>query len=242
MLAQKDEIIVYDSCAKDSPIVFDKEKVIEVLNLKEKISYLNKPNVWYIVDGKIPVKVEAKTILVCSPKKDYYRNFDKYIGTTIRFMPVWSWNEIETCRNRMFNKLNKSYVKDLFLKWGGIPQFILEKAEDVSQQILIEEAIVKSNARLLDFVGEIDHDEDTIHKLIHIHTNLPGEENEEYTEIHYVKKFILFASEYVATSVIAKLEKNYRRQLRNFVLSSSSESEYSTLQSNIFEQIAHQIL
>ncbi|CAG8550632.1 3669_t:CDS:2 [Diversispora eburnea] len=72
----------------------------------------NKEEIWYIVDGKIPAKVETKPILV-SPKKDYYRNFDKYIGAIIRFMP----------------------------------------------QILIEKTIVKSNARLLDFVGEINHDD-----------------------------------------------------------------------------------
>ncbi|KAF0523890.1 putative crinkler family protein [Gigaspora margarita] len=88
------------------------------------------------------------------------------VGTTICFMPVWSWNEINECR-------------------------------------------------------------------------IEGEENEETP---YIKKFILFASERVAEKVIDKLERNYNQQLRNFVIASSSENEYSMLRGVIFEQIAHRIL
>ncbi|CAG8779222.1 17223_t:CDS:2 [Gigaspora margarita] len=168
--------------------------------------------------------------------------FDKMVGTTIRFMPVWSWNEINECRIGMFNHLEVEKVEDLYSCWGGIPRFILEKALDSSQQNHLEDAISKCNARLLEFVGEIDHADDISHRIIHIHTNLPSEEGEENEETPYIKKFILFASERVAEKVIDKLERNYNQQLRNFVTASSSENEYSMLRGVIFEQIAHRIL
>ena len=42
--------------------------------------YLDVPNVWYILDGQNPKACEAKTILVCSPQKKHYANFDKWKG------------------------------------------------------------------------------------------------------------------------------------------------------------------
>ncbi|CAJ0751810.1 24068_t:CDS:1, partial [Entrophospora sp. SA101] len=200
--------------------------------------YLDNTDVWYIVDGQPPLQVHAKTILFCSPQKQHYKEFDKMVGTTIRLMPVWSWNEVNECRIGMFNHLEDS-------RWGGIPRFILEKALDSSQQNHLEDAISKSNGRLFEFVGEIDHADDVSHRIIHIHTNLPDEdggENEESEEAPYIQKFIRFASEWVAEKVMDKLERNYSQQLRNFVIASSSENEYSTLRGVIFEQIAHRIL
>ncbi|CAG8454146.1 20771_t:CDS:2 [Dentiscutata erythropus] len=214
LFSRQNKIIVYHK-ASQFPILFNKQHTFcsnDIFDFKE---YLDNANVWYIVDGQSPFEVRAKTILFCSPQKRHYKYFDKMVGTTIRFMPVWSWNEINECR--------------------------IEKALDSSHQNHLEDAISKSNTRLLEFVGEIDHADDISHRIIHIHTNLPGEEEED-RETHYIKKFILFASEWVAEKVMDKLKRNYNQQLRNFVTASLSENEYSTLQGVIFEQIAHRIL
>ncbi|RHZ85215.1 hypothetical protein Glove_69g70 [Diversispora epigaea] len=231
ILAKREEIIIYNSCVNQCPIAFDKEKAFRVYETDVLDSYLCDKSVWYIVDGKEPKSVKAKTILLCSPRKDHYKNFDKYVGTTIRYMPVWSPEEIEACRVRIFDRLDKAKVEDLFSKWGGIPRFILEKAQDSIQQLLLEEAIVKnSNPKIFNFVGEIDHADDISHRLIHIHTNT------------YTDKIIRFASEYVAEKVTYQLEKDYRRELINFVTASSLINEYSALRGFIFENIAHRIL
>ncbi|RHZ45055.1 hypothetical protein Glove_692g46 [Diversispora epigaea] len=207
MLAQRKEIIIYNSCAMKSPIVFDKKKAFFVYKANVLDSYLINPKVWYIVDDKRPEQVNAKTILVCSPRNDHYRNFDKYLETTIRYMPVWSWEEIEKCRIGIFDHLDKVEVESLFSKWGGIPRFTLEKAQEPIQQTFLEEAIARnSNPRLFEFIGEIDHIGDSRHMLIHIHTDVP-EENKEY----YIYKIMRFASEYVAEKVIDQLKKNHQK-------------------------------
>ncbi|CAG8435984.1 4251_t:CDS:2 [Funneliformis mosseae] len=94
LLAIEKKTIIYDNNATDDWIVFDKEEVFYIDDKSVIKQYQSNPEVWYIVDGKEPKRVNAKTILVCSPRKDHYRNFDKYIGTTIRYMPVWTWEEI----------------------------------------------------------------------------------------------------------------------------------------------------
>lgn len=132
LLVQQGETILFDKRSFKVPIVFEKERAFRVFDQRELNSYLGKTNVWYICDAKEPSEVHAKTILVSSLRKQHYKEFDKYTGTTIRYMPVWSWEEIETCRNNIFNDLEVTNVKDLFLKWGGIPRFTLAKAQDKS--------------------------------------------------------------------------------------------------------------
>ncbi|RIB06689.1 hypothetical protein C2G38_2007195 [Gigaspora rosea] len=242
LLQKQNKTIVYHK-ARQYPILFNKQYTFRSDNIFDFNEYLDNTDVWYIVDGQPPLEVHAKTILFCSPQKQHYKEFDKMIGTSIRFMPAWSWNEINECRIGIFNHLEIAKVEDLYSRWGGIPRFVFEKALDSSQQNHLEEAINKCNTRLLDFVGEIDHADDISHRIVHIHTNLPGEEEEkEDEETHYVNKFILFASEWVAEKVIDKFEKSYNQQLKNFVTASSSDNEYSTLRGVIFEQIAHRIL
>ncbi|CAH1767267.1 7378_t:CDS:2 [Entrophospora sp. SA101] len=244
LLSKQNKAIVYHKACQ-YPILFNKQHTFRSDNISDFKGYLDNTDVWYIVDGQPPLQVHAKTILFCSPQKQHYKEFDKMVGTTIRLMPVWSWNEVNECRIGMFNHLEEAKVEDLYSRWGGIPRFILEKALDSSQQNHLEDAISKSNGRLFEFVGEIDHADDVSHRIIHIHTNLPDEdggENEESEEAPYIQKFIRFASEWVAEKVMDKLERNYSQQLRNFVIASSSENEYSTLRGVIFEQIAHRIL
>ncbi|RHZ71434.1 hypothetical protein Glove_258g43 [Diversispora epigaea] len=116
MLAKREKIIIYNSCASRYPIAFDKEKAFRVYEADVLDSYLCEQSVWYIVDSKEPESVKAKTILLCSPRKDHYKNFDKYVGTTIRYMSVWSPEEIEACRVRIFDCIDKVKVEDLLSK------------------------------------------------------------------------------------------------------------------------------
>ncbi|CAG8825290.1 24523_t:CDS:1, partial [Dentiscutata erythropus] len=139
-LSRQNKTIVYHK-ARQCPILFNKQHIFcsnDIFDFKE---YLDKADVWYIVDGQQPFEVRAKTILFCSPQKRHYKEFDKMVETTIRFMPVWSWNEINECRIGMFNHLEVAKVEDLYSHWGGVPRFILEKALDSSEQSHLEDAI-----------------------------------------------------------------------------------------------------
>ena len=43
-------------------------------------------------------------------------------------MPIWSFEEIEVCRNKFYDTLNIELVKELLNRWGAIPRYILQKA------------------------------------------------------------------------------------------------------------------
>lgn len=68
---------------------FDKNNVFRNSSIKIIESYQKISDEWYIVDGKIPVKANTRIILLCLPRKNLYREFDKFGLSTIRIMPVW---------------------------------------------------------------------------------------------------------------------------------------------------------
>jgi hypothetical protein len=48
------------------------------------------------------MECQAKTVLFCSPDKQNYKDFVKLVGSTIRYLPVWTWEEIESCRDLLY--------------------------------------------------------------------------------------------------------------------------------------------
>ena len=138
---------------------------------------LSNPDAWYIVDGKPPDESEAKTILICSPLKSHYKVFDGRIPD-IRYMPVWTWNEISKCKDDIFANLSKDEVRELYIKWGGIPRYILEGAHAIGIQKQLDGAINTCSESIFRYIGGDVAKDDISHKLIHIWTNYSEESNE----------------------------------------------------------------
>ena len=146
--------------------------------------FLGKKDVWYIVDAREPMEYRAKTILICSPQKIYYKMFDT-LGIDVRFMPVWSPAEIDICRNNIdiFKHLTAKEVQDLYYKWGGVPRFVLLHAHNCTMQMQLDMAISEVKKSITNFVGENSSGNNVSHKLVHICTNVPDKEEEEEMKV-----------------------------------------------------------
>ncbi|CAI2192210.1 14249_t:CDS:2 [Funneliformis geosporum] len=140
-LALRDAIVVYDNFNETRPIIFEGEKAL--ISDSDGIEvYLRNLAVWYIINGRQPKNVNAKTILICSLKRVHYAQFDKYTGLTIRYIPRWNWKEIKNCRKKLYNdKVPLELTQELFSNWGVIPRYVLEKANDRTQQSKLNDAI-----------------------------------------------------------------------------------------------------
>jgi hypothetical protein len=78
VFAQSNQTVVYHEVNR-RPILFSGENVIVASDLFEFYNYLKDENVWYIVvDGHHPERYDCMTILICSPQKEHYVNFDKW--------------------------------------------------------------------------------------------------------------------------------------------------------------------
>jgi hypothetical protein len=52
----------------------------------------------WIVDAAMAYDNRAVTVLLSSPDRERYKEFLKLTGATKLYMPLWSDEEIETCR------------------------------------------------------------------------------------------------------------------------------------------------
>ena len=202
------------------------------------VSELADRNSWYLVDESVfpgAVRVEARTLVFSSPKRDNYRLLLKATASTLRYLPVWSWDEIEACRQLLYPNdavCTAEAVQDAYLRWGGIPRFVLEKVADKSAQKQLERAIASCTnlSLLLDAVGEIDAAPEASHRISHIVTSAP-----------YVDTTIAFGSDYITARVTAIILSRQRQELFTFV-SRECNPLFAQIRGNCFEALAHETL
>ena len=67
---------------------------------------------WYLCDTVTdPEIVAAKTVFVCSPRKDHFRQFEKYPGRVTLYMPVWSFDELATLCSVVAPMMNEDVLR-----------------------------------------------------------------------------------------------------------------------------------
>ena len=127
---------------------------------------------------------------------------------TFFYLPPWSLEELKKCRESIFDgKVTKAQVEELFRKWGGVARFVLEYADDPTQQDHLDKAIGTSRVRsIADTTDALKQAKDVSHKVVHF---IPKNGFRSYTTS--------FASEYVADKIYAEItEKNFN-DVRDFL-------------------------
>jgi len=201
------------------------------------VNELDDTRTWYLVDEVVPpgaVEVEARTLVFSSPKRENYKDTLKAPASTLRFLPVWSWDEIESCRTMLYPAdpvRTHEAVREAFLRWGGIPRYVLEKVGDVSAQLDLERAFSPKNLELaLKSVGELDTSSEACHRMLHITTSSP-----------YVVTGLEFGSDYIRARATELLLKFQRKELCYFV-SCEKSPLFAQLRGDCFEALAHEKL
>jgi hypothetical protein len=191
-------------------------------------------DMWYIVDGKPALEVEAFSILATSPRRGNWTDFMKMKDARRRWMPVWTLSEIELCRSACYPTLSQNTVQQLFDNWGGIPRYVLEKANDPEEQRSLERAIGKADLKTLTHtIGETDGPDDVSHKLVHIVVHSDG----RYDDFH-----MNWASTYVARRCAEKFERECKEELRQFLARSEGEGTLGALRGYLFEGYSHNLV
>ncbi len=187
---------------------------------------------WYLVDSKPPPLVKAFTVLTTSPRRENWRDFLKMPYAVPRWMPVWSPDEIEMCRSVFYPTLSQAKVQQLYDKWGGIPRYVLEKANVPAIQDSFARAIADAKLdNLIHSIGETNSDDDVSHKLVHMVVN------GNYDGYH-----MNWASTSVARLCAEKFERECQRELRQFLARSEGLGPLGALRGHLFEGFAHNIL
>ena len=192
---------------------------------------LSSSSTFYIADGIEPDFYPAKTILISSHRNEVWKRFAKN-SCTLRYMPVWSKEELFFCRSLLFSLLSEELVGQLYSMWGGIARYVLKYAKDDGQQALLKSALDISNIdSVLECFGGTGKKADASSRLIH-RTVLDGFHAGPFK----------FASEYVADEIYKGVYLKDRDHLVRFLSASQGNSDIGPLRGTLFERHAHTII
>ncbi|CAG8697716.1 3313_t:CDS:1, partial [Ambispora gerdemannii] len=99
-------------------------------------AYFRSSKTWYLAAGILsPKLVPAKTVVALSAKdvyKDEFQEFDKILVRQL-YLPPWSLEELLFCQKHIFQNVPKDIMLNLYDKVGGVPRYVLRRADDALQ-------------------------------------------------------------------------------------------------------------
>ncbi|CEG43475.1 CRN-like protein [Plasmopara halstedii] len=202
-------MVVYESGDLKKRFLFA-HNVVAQGSQQDFVLILDQPTTYYIVDGVKPAYYDAKTILLTSPRRSIWYEFNK---TNCRscYMPVWSLKEILKCRELIYSDTPVAVVQDCFRRWGGIARYVLRFAQVGDQQVLLEKAMdIVDLDGLVNACGQLDaNDAQVSNRLLHYRVNKI-----------FDSEYFVFASKYVQQAVYKRLYKKDKRKLLEFIAAS----------------------
>jgi hypothetical protein len=230
-LARSGATVVYESALEVSLYLLSPDGVKEGTR-QALLPYLRLSSTFYIVDGMEPFRAAAaKTILLTSLRKDIWHQFSKG-PCTLRYMPVWSREEIFACRSELYPTLSEDLVDDLYSKWGGIARYVLKFATDEEQQARLNEALDVSNIdAVVQSFGGSGEKADASSRLIH-----------RSVKDGFHSGTFQFASDYVVDEIYNRVAVINREHLISFLSATQGIGETGQLRGILFEKHAHTVL
>jgi len=191
--------------------------------------------VYYLVDTvPDPGQFNAFTILVSSPRKNNYKQFEKYMDVVVYIMPVWEKMEIDVIYDIKYKSTMK--IEDLNTKFNlfnGVPRFIFDTTMDHESKQNAACAVADLD-KCLRAHDSFDSDQDVSHYIIQM---VPYE--------NYTKYRTCFLSNTVSQKVLSRYQKDHRQKLVEFLedsLSPDFAPSLSTFRGDVFENVTHTLL
>ncbi|EFJ46692.1 hypothetical protein VOLCADRAFT_105436 [Volvox carteri f. nagariensis] len=192
---------------------------------------LENPSTWFLCDGVEPVSTAAITVMASLPRSSKYQKYDKE-GPIQLWMGPWSVSELKAARDAIFTSVDADELQRLYVRWGGIPRFVLRHANNACQQQKLDEVIAVANPELIyKAVCYIEGASDYNHKLLHVQVN------EKCEEVGRV-----FGSVEIAQRLQQLLMRQRSVWFDDLLYWSAGKPELASLRAQLFECAAHEAL
>jgi hypothetical protein len=153
--------------------------------------YFDDRDVWFLCDtNEKPYEgCKGNTLVFIAPDWPRYKYFLK-AHATMCFMPVWSIEELQLVRANIYPELSEERVQQLFLKYGGVPRYVLDYAENKQQQNLLDAAITECvSAGVRAVINNTG--------VLAVSTGIPAYMVVHMTAVDFISNHLVWASEHV---------------------------------------------
>jgi len=203
-----------------------------------------------ICDGVTPPVVDAFTLLITSPKRERWKEFNKSRDALRLFFPVFSRAEMSDMLRSCFPMLlsdaasgREEGVWARYRQWGGIPRYVLCKIGfDTQMSIATAVASISVDA-LLARLGarEIESEDAASHRLMHLK---PAGEAADgtFANPRDVSSYFIARSElgspYIKNLVYRAIEAQDIRRIESLLSRAPANPTIAKLYGDVFEQAA----
>ena len=239
--AHRGVTVVLQHHCQDSRFLFSGGTVLQGSLQDDFRGALSDPATWYLVDGMAPTEVAARTFAAVSPDYEQYWDYLKAGGgvteanVAVRFMPVWRLDELLRARELVFPHLPQQLVKQLYAKWGGVPRYCLQFAQDKQRQRDLASALGQHDLMtlLMDAVGCLEGESGEPMRDAILHWAVSSDLEEET---------VVFASKHVAQEVVRRLRRDPRVDLARALTACMGNQAKAPFASALFEAIFHNLM
>lgn len=190
----------------------------------------------YMVDGKGVHELHSLVTLFafCSPDARNWKEVLKARGVRLRYLPVWSWQQLLAARQLIDPHVSEPRLAELYTKWGGIPRVVLEKADkDSYQHYYMDSALgqarsLGANIAAIKWASASDEDSS---KILHY---AAGPD--------FIRRQEVFASQWVAEEVVRSAGQQAERQIYEFLAAHDKDPQTAGLRNQVSEALAHKVL
>jgi len=188
--------------------VYDRHSVSELSKIPSSLLKDFK-NVVYISDALRPLSFPCPTILITSPRKDVWVEFNKKNSSRVKWFGIWDRdNELDLLRYHCFNNVTFNEMERQVKLWGSVPRIVLGKPEVFTEsdlKNLVDASDFEDLIKKAAVMTETDQD-DSNHQLIHI---IPNENFEAVSRN--------FASMHVADLIYSLFKNPNSDRLQKFL-------------------------
>lgn len=220
------------------------------------LGVLSEKSTVLICDGVKPPVVDAFTLLITSPVRERWKEFDKLPDELRFFFPVFSRGEMGDMLRACFPRLladaasgGEAGVWARYGKWGGIPRYVFSKLDPVSQAQLTyalnSSTLVEELVKHLGVV-EIASDSAVSHRLVHL--KLRGETDVDVVNPRDASWYEISRSElgsrFIAKGVFRAVQSQRSERINSLLAAvpDSLNASFAALYGSLFAQGALEAL
>ena len=219
---------IYVKCCNGFATVLKKKDFLREVRLAST-------NDWYIVDGVKPYFInhtKAFILLTTSPRKEIWYKFSDEHGANTYWMPVWTEEELNSCREVAYPFVSEETMKSLYDKFGGVPRYVLSQAPNkgVLEKLTFAFREVSCD-EYLRFNRGLTSITDPCHELLHLK---PSSE--------FLDPVLVAASPFVTKELTRRAKSDGLVKIINFIDLFADSKEASTYRGWLFEGVVHRYL
>ena len=130
ILPLKTKFIIYQD--RDGFVQYDLVNLVAIKRTWDEASELiAAPDTLYIMDGDIKKPVTriagCVVLFISSPRSDHFNHFVNKDAATVWYFPVWTLEELESCRKLCYSILPAGPFNERYRVYGGVARYIFFK-------------------------------------------------------------------------------------------------------------------